>query len=71
MDFSLSSILAGMFVSSLGAGIFLYGKKAAKFFPLLAGGAMCIYPLFIYSPAVLWSLTALVCVALYLLREQG
>jgi hypothetical protein len=69
LDFSMSALFAGMFVSTLGTGIFIYGKKAAKFLPLTAGGAMCIYPLFIYSPLVLWSLTGALCLLLFLTRE--
>lgn len=70
MDFSASALLAGLFVSALGAGIFIYGKKTAKFMPLAAGGAMCIYPLFIYSALMLWSITGVLCVLLYLTRES-
>jgi hypothetical protein len=70
MDFSMSALFAGMMVSAIGTGIFIYGKKAAKFIPLIAGGAMCIYPLFIYSAAVLWGLTGAICVLLYLPRES-
>jgi hypothetical protein len=69
MDFSMSALFAGMMVSAIGTGIFIYGKKAAKFMPLVAGGAMCIYPLFIYSSIVLWSITSALCLLLYLTRE--
>jgi hypothetical protein len=69
MDFSMSALFAGMMVSAIGTGIFIYGKKAAKFMPLVAGGAMCIYPLFIYSSIVLWSITSALCLLLYLTRD--
>ena len=71
MDFSASSLLTGLLVSSLGAGIFLYGKSTAKFLPLAVGGAMSLYPFFIYSPWLLWSITAALCVVLYVGRERA
>lgn len=70
-DFSTSSLLAGLLVSSLGAGIFLYGKATKKFMPLAVGGAMSIYPFFITAAWMMFSLTAALCVVLYMYREQG
>jgi len=71
MDFSTSSLIAGLVVSSLGAGIFLYGKATSKFLPLAVGAAMSLYPFFIYSPWLLWTITALLCVVLYIGRERA
>jgi hypothetical protein len=70
MDFSISALFAGMMVSAMGTAIFIYGKKAAKFMPLVAGGAMCVYPLFIYSAVALWGITGAICVLLYVTRES-
>jgi hypothetical protein len=70
MNFSATSLLSGLFVSSLGAGIFLYGKSTAKFIPLIAGILMCIYPFFISSVPLLWLVTIALCVLLYVTREK-
>jgi hypothetical protein len=71
MDLSASTLLTGLLISSLGAGIFLYGKANAKFLPMIAGGAMCLYPFFISSPWLLWTITAGLCALLYIARERS
>ncbi|HUO09203.1 MAG TPA: hypothetical protein VM008_12930 [Phycisphaerae bacterium] len=71
MDFSASSLLAGLLVSSLGAGIFLYGKSTTKFLPMAVGGAMSLYPFFITAPWLLYSLTGALCALLYVARERA
>jgi hypothetical protein len=70
MNFSTAGFLVGMIVSTLGFSIFLYGKNVQRFWPLAIGLAMMTYPWFIYSPLLLWSITALLCVVLYLMREK-
>ena len=63
MGFELTAgwILSGMLVSSVGFGLFLYGKKQARFPQLLAGLAMMIYPGFVGSPLLVLGIgTALV-----------
>ncbi len=59
-----------MLVSTLGFSIFLYGKNVQRFWPLIIGLAMMTYPWFIYSATILWSLTAALCIVLYLARER-
>jgi hypothetical protein len=70
MNWTASGLLSGLFVSCLGAGFFLYGKATAKLFPLIAGILMSIYPFFISSVPLLWTVTGVLCVLLYLLREK-
>jgi hypothetical protein len=71
MDFgNLSSLFSGLFISCIGMGFFLYGKKAAKLWPLLAGIALCVYPFFIGSVMLMWLLAAAIIVGVYLLREK-
>lgn len=70
MNFSASSLLAGLLVSTLGGGIFLYGKNTQRFMPLAVGGAMCLYPFFIYTAWLLWTITGALCVLLYFSRNQ-
>ena len=52
MDLSASSLVAGLLVSGVGTGLFLYGKKQGRIPQLLAGVALMVYPMFI--PSALW-----------------
>lgn len=70
MDFSFAAIWSNLMIGLLGFSFFLYGKKAARPYPLIAGLAMSIYPFFISSPLWLWTITAAILAALYALREQ-
>ncbi len=47
-----ASLLIGMLAGVFGVAYFVYGKRQAKFVPLIAGVLLCIYPYFIES--VLW-----------------
>ena len=47
-----TSLLSGIVTSALGVGYFLYGKRQARFAPLLAGLLLCVYPYFVDS--VVW-----------------
>ena len=51
-------------------GYFLYGKKAAKLWPLLAGIALGIYPFFVSSVWLMWLIAAGIIVAVYVMREK-
>ncbi len=53
-------LLLSMVYSTVGLGMFMYGKKAVRFVPLLAGVALMIVPFFMSS--LLWM--SIVCVAL-------
>ena len=48
----VNSLFVGMLAGVFGVAYFVYGKKQAKFTPMLAGVVLCIYPYFIDS--VLW-----------------
>ncbi len=64
------SLLSGVLISCLGLGFFLYGKKAAKLWPLLAGIVLGIYPYFISSVWLMWVIAAGIIAGVYLLREK-
>ncbi len=70
MDFSMSSLLSGLLVGFIGTGFFMYGKKESRFMPMMAGGAMFIYPWFITSSLILWIVTIAICVFLFVVREK-
>ena len=48
-----TSLVIGIFTGAIGVGYFIYGKRQAKFAPLLAGMMLCVYPYFVQS--VLWT----------------
>jgi hypothetical protein len=47
-----ATLLIGMLAGVFGVAYFVYGKRQAKWVPLMAGVLLCIYPYFIES--VLW-----------------
>jgi hypothetical protein len=51
---SATSLVIGIFTGAIGVGYFIYGKRQAKFAPLLAGMMLCVYPYFVDS--LLWLL---------------
>lgn len=70
MDLSFSSMFSALLVSTIGAGMLLYGKKAEKPLYMAVGLGMCIYPYFIPNPWVLWAVTAAMLIPLYKLRNS-
>lgn len=57
MDFSNPALLfSGLFISVIGMGLFLYGKKAQEIKCLGAGIALCVFPYFVTSLLLMWVL---------------
>ena len=48
---STASILIGILTGAVGFGYFIYGKRQARFVPLVAGMLLCVYPYFLSSVA--------------------
>ena len=48
----MNSLIVGIIAGAVGVGYFIYGKRQAKFTPLLAGILLCIYPYF--TDSLLW-----------------
>ncbi len=48
----MNSLVVGIIAGAIGMGCFIYGKRQAKFTPLLAGVLLCIYPYF--TDSLLW-----------------
>ena len=53
IEFTTGWMLAGLLVSTVGFGLFLYGKKQTRFPQLIAGIAMMVYPGFVASPMIM------------------
>lgn len=49
-DISAGAMMAGMLVSSIGCGFFVYGKKQSRAPQLLGGIAMLVLPALFASP---------------------
>ena len=47
-----TSLVIGIFTGAIGMGYFIYGKRQAKFVPLIAGMMLCVYPYFV--DGVIW-----------------
>jgi hypothetical protein len=48
----VNSLLFGVIAGAIGVGYFIYGRRQAKFVPLIAGMLLCVYPYFVDS--LLW-----------------
>jgi hypothetical protein len=64
-DFSL--LFSGLLIGTVGLGLFIYGRKRPDTKCLLIGVAMCVYPYFVSSVALLWLIAALCLIAVYAL----
>jgi hypothetical protein len=45
----MTYLFVGLITGLFGMGYFVYGKKQNMFMPMIAGGALCIYPYFVDS----------------------
>ena len=55
MDLSSPGILfSGLAIGSIGALLFFYGKKNQDLRCLFTGIAMCVFPYFVSSLAIMW-----------------
>lgn len=44
-----TSLVIGIFTGAIGVAYFIYGKRQARFVPLIAGMLLCVYPYFLAS----------------------
>jgi hypothetical protein len=63
----MNSFVVGIFAGAIGMGYFIYGKRQAKFAPMIAGVLLCIYPYFTESLLWLSAIGALLLVAPFLI----
>ena len=70
-DISMAWLLAGLVISSLGFGFFIYGKKQGRIPQLAIGMAMMIYPSLIASPLWIWLISAAALAGLWGLLRAG
>lgn len=53
-----ASLMAGVLVGCVGAGLFIFGKKQARPIPMVAGIALSVLPMVVPSILALCALTA-------------
>jgi hypothetical protein len=71
LDIDASSLIAGLFVSSVGFVLFSYGKKMSRP-PHMAGGLLLmVFPYFV--PGVVWMLAigAVLCALIWVAVQRG
>lgn len=71
MDLSAGTLLAGMVVSTIGLGLFLYGKREARFPQLTAGMALMAFPMFVQGAAMISGVGSLILVGMWLALRNG
>lgn len=71
MDFSTGSLFASLFVSAVGCGLFLYGKKQTRPPQLVAGLALMIFPYWVAGPAWILGTGAALLAGLWLAVRAG
>ena len=45
----MSSLWFSVVAGAIGMGYFIYGKRQAKYVPMIAGVLLCVYPYFVES----------------------
>jgi hypothetical protein len=53
-------LMVSIFFGMVGMGMFMYGRKASRFVPMVAGGLLMVVPYFIPN----WIAQTIVCTAL-------
>lgn len=65
------ALMSGLFISGLGAAMFIFGKKQQRLSPVLGGLALTLLPMVVASMAVLWVLTATCVGGVWWVERQG
>jgi len=72
MDFSNPALLiSGMLISTVGFGLFMYGKKAQEGRSLGIGLALMVFPFFVHSVLWTWLLAGACAAGWYVMPRLG
>ncbi|MGE5095275.1 MAG: hypothetical protein ACM3SO_09055 [Betaproteobacteria bacterium] len=63
------ALFGSLFFGVVGFAAFMYGRKQARFSPLLIGTALMVYPYFVSGAWLLWSIGLALCASLYVFRD--
>ena len=68
-SFGAAQLLGGLIFGSVGFVAFIYGKRMNVWKPMIIGIALMVYPYFVSTDALLYSLGALLTGALFIWRD--
>ena len=71
MSGTAGAFFASFLVSTVGLGLFLYGKKAVRFPQLVGGLVLMIYPYFVTSAAWMFGIAGALLAGLWLAVRSG
>lgn len=71
MQFDASSIIAGLFVSSVGFVLFKYGRKQQRPPQMVGGLLLMVFPYFIPSVAWMLAVGTLLCALVWVAVRAG
>jgi len=71
MNLSPGYLMASMVVSTVGFGLFMYGKKQTRVPQLVTGIALMVYPAFVASVAWMLAIAGALIGALWLATRNG
>lgn len=71
MDFSTGWVFASLLVSTVGFGLFIYGKKQLRIPQLVSGILLMTYPAFLASPAWILVVGAAIVGSLWMATRAG
>jgi hypothetical protein len=71
MDLSVGSLMLSLLIGSVGAGLFLYGKKQTRMPHLAAGLVLVIYPYFVSNLWLMAGIAVALLAALWLVVKAG
>ena len=63
----MNGLIVGIIAGAIGMGYFIYGKRQAKYVPMIAGVLLCVYPYFVESLLALSLIGLLLMAAPFLL----
>ncbi len=64
-----ADLFVPLLFGSVGLGAFVYGKKSARWQPMVIGVALMVYPYFIESAVLLYAIGIALCVSLFVFRD--
>lgn len=71
MSFDPGSLFLNLVVSSIGVGLFIYGKKAQRWPQMAAGGLLAVYPYFVSEFWAMLLVGALIGAGLWVALRMG
>jgi len=71
MDTNPSTLFAGLVVSALGVGFFIYGKKERRAPQLITGVLLSVFPFFVSGAVTTYAVAAAILVAMWIAIRRG